>query len=608
MITSVTLKNWKGISATIPLTGKDILAGPNGVGKSAVEEAISVALSGYTALGKKASSTMAMASENHTEVGISDGTHFLSRRFEWSKASATQTITFDGKVVKESDLSEILPESFRVPVEAIHPAEFLALSGEKRATWLFGNIGQTSEKIDPATIPAKPVWFKLPMDANDLLVALSKESGTTEDEIKKCVANLQRLMGTSEDLPKGTLKSWEETLTQVEKDIEAIAAERAKNEERTALAISRNQLRRKLEDQIAQTEKKITETKNKIDGIRTSVGNPDMDISTLPAMSEKLQTSIQKKRDIEAKATACRAKIKLFREKGTCPTCGANAEILQEIIEALDLEATTAEMDLETITDELAVLDLSVTELMEEKVLRERSKDAELEKKVLLDAVKSYQKTLAKDQESLAKFNGESVAEPVSDSLLEGKLTGLKSTRENVKETIKKFQSASTIKTARADAETERQRLIQLQEDIKESIKIVQEVRNLELQSLTDKIMAPFTHAANIAFSCDPYIRIVDEKGKADVDFGIIREGKKISFDTLSGGQRLVILVALVGALQIAKIGQPKLVMVEMSEADDVRFTAVTNVCNAIGFEQVVLSSHRAWAGEGWNIINMEEY
>jgi hypothetical protein len=603
MITQITLRNLKGVNATYDLTGKDILSGSNGAGKSAVLEGLQLALTGYTAQGKKPTATMALSSEDVVEVSITDGTNFLSRKFELAKASATQTITLNGKVVKESELEQVLPESFRVPIEAIHPAEFLALSGDKRAAWLFGNLGGLVQKIAPDQIPAKLKTFAAPLPADEVLALLADEQKTNKAEIERCKANLQRLMGSANDLPKGTLSAWEETLKNCEKDLEAVTAEKAKNEERTNLALSRHQHRRRLEDGIKQAEDKVNVAKLKIKSLAPAPGNDDLKIETLPTISAELTTKTDLRRNLESVIKSSRDKIAAFRAHGSCPTCGTTAEILDGVIEELDLTATGAEMDLEAVNDEIAALSRSIEVLLAEKNIREANHAKELERKVLEDALKSYLKFLAREQEALEKFNSEEQSEPVSSEILDAKIAGLKNTRESIKETIKKFTGAAAIKTARADAEAERQRLERSQEEIKESIGICKHVRDSALEEITGKIAAPFTAAANIAFQADPFFRILNDKGKPEVDFGIVRNGREISFDTLSGGERLVILVALVASLQIAKVGAPKLAMIEMAEADSVRFKSVTEACSSIGFEQVILASCNAVPVEGWNVI-----
>ena len=64
-----------------------------------------------------------------------------------------------------------------------------------------------------------------------------------------------------------------------------------------------------------------------------------------------------------------------------------------------------------------------------------------------------------------------------------------------------------------------------------------------------------------------------------------------ISFDTLSGGEKTIMLAALVACIQKLKTGKVGIGLFELAEADSKSVKALLGAIEAIGYEQVVIAS-----------------
>lgn len=593
MIERIIVRNWKGIAqANMEIRPRMVLTGPNGSRKSAILEAVSFALTGYTHLGKKPSATMELASGNSCEVTVSDGKAMLTRKLTRKGASVTQEVFLDGVLTKEADL--VIPAGLEIPVEAIHPAEFLALSGDKRAAWLFGSLGNAILPIRPGLITGKYKWFELPMDATVLLEKLAEEAKTTKAEMERCVANIQKLMGQDVNLPPGNLKEWESNLIGIERDLEQATKDQAANVERSNLVLSRQQTQDKIKAQIAHAQAKITTTEARIKELQGKLVEEQKGPGS--AIVEKLREVLS---ELRREASMIEAGIAHRKDKltalanGCCPTCGASGEILADVRDAIDLQIANLDEDLEAKGKQADEIKAQIGAEERRLAAIENNRQVRMAIKVEQDAMASYRKSMEGWKADLAA--GENQAgqiEAVSPEILQAKIDGLKQRQNEAKAAIKAFTSSGSVKSFRAQAEDDRQKLASKQDQIKADVATVKKIRDESLESVTGAIRAPFDQAVKVAFGVEPFFRVLDSKGKPEVSFGIVRDGREIGFDTLSGGERTVILAALIAAVQIAKGAKaPKLALIEMAEADHDRLRAVAAACDAMGFEQVLLAT-----------------
>lgn len=614
MITRLHLRDWHGISGTFDLAPRTLLTGPNGSGKTSIMEAIAVALTGYTALGKKPGATLAHSSGKTCSVGVeSEDGHILSRTFKATDKGGTMTTTLDGDTVKDADLAERLPASLRFHPAAVHPAEFLALSGDKRAAFLFGALGpDATGTIDPEQVGMAFAWLKAPLPADQILTLLAGEEKSARAEIERCVATIQRLTGQEQaGLPAGTLSDWQAKLKAAEAQLEALVQRQAKAGERTQLAGQRALHRSKLAGVIDDCERKIQACAESMErdqveldrckaaAISANCGRAREVAATLDELRERGAT-------LKAKAAEKRRQHGAIDLHGSCPTCGTPADDLGALMDSLLQEATEAEAEFARTIEQGKELAAEQARLQEAEKAAGRLPDLERSVRVTRDAAKSYQATLDSNRKALAEFDAgeQAAAADVSaaieaPAMLQAQIDGARTAKAEAEQACRSFAKLQGVRQEKSLAEQERVKLEGHLEAVNGCVTRVKKLRDAKLGGAADRVRDPFELAVSTAFpGCEAWLEIVGDDGKPSVDFGIIRDGRQIGFDTLSGGERIAVLAALVGAIQVATAGGTRLVMLELGEADDERGPLVVKACDAIGFEQVILADcHSTDAG-----------
>jgi len=585
------MRNWKGRTGQVTLGPRTILAGPSMSGKSAIEDAIRVALTGYTSIGKTPAKTARFASGGSCEVSISDGTNTLSREFRISGAKITQTITLNGQPIEAKNL--ILPSSMTIPTEAIHPHEFLELSGDKRAEWFFGTLDPSSVMVDPDKIEAKIPWFKKPIKAAEFMDTLAAKLKSAEAEIDRCRANLQRLMGAPSALPAGTRAGWEETLAANEQSLEVTIREQAANLERANLTASRQGTIKRLEQQAEGLHRRIELAEKKI---------ADLQKTILPASPGDTAGRLGKQKnlvdDLAAKMKALGNEIVLGKKslealaEGRCPTCGAAGAVVADLADELDLSIANKQLELEATSKAFSITNDELRRI--EKVVLAEESNQQVQREIALerDAITRYKSQVEETARSITETQDARDAAPLDPTILQAKIDGCRMAIEQAKTNIQTFVEAGSAKQLLADAESDRMKLAGEIEDLKSAREAAKKIRDEALGDVAARIQQPFDVAVRQAFAAKAYFRVVDPKGKPSVDFGIIRQGREISYETMCGGERPAILAALAVAIQAAKSpGGAKLALLEVAEADKGIILGLCQACDVLGIEQVIMAS-----------------
>lgn len=156
-ISSILLKNIKGQNTIQMLTGKDILVGSNGIGKTTRLQALGIALLGYVpGKGKKSDETFKLSSSDNMMVGLGTNDFNFSREFKKkvskSKDGSTKiSIQQDLNVSPSKGESKINEKEARILSELgsfpvmLDFNEFLSLSDSKRREFIYNLAGFKSE-------------------------------------------------------------------------------------------------------------------------------------------------------------------------------------------------------------------------------------------------------------------------------------------------------------------------------------------------------------------------------------------------------------------------------------------------------------------------------
>ncbi|MBF0501465.1 MAG: tetraacyldisaccharide 4'-kinase [Candidatus Riflebacteria bacterium] len=610
---NIILRDFKGLNATYELSPRVILTGPNGSGKSAIIDAFRILATGYTGLGKTPASTHSLASAKTTEItGTLSDNSLLTRRFEKKGSTVTQTISVNGTDVKAADYLQ--PPELFFPAESLHPNEFLSLSGDKRAAWLSSNVGTNIGTVAPDLFPyieeaIGQINREEPVEK--ALTGLADKERILKNEIELAVSNLKRLTGQDHQLPAGTLAEWQEKLTTADAELEKLSREQAQNDERAKLASSKIAHTQRLKDQVKQGEQKIKEASGKIEEVtrKYALLGPDADSTILDKLRREINAKAERSAAILPESKRLRDAIKTFREKKCCPTCGTDAEFLKDQLDEWDFTAAGLEGEYETLASERDGISKEI-QLAEQGVKNAQArKDLNNEIRILNDAIKSYRASVTGFVADIEKSETDTEMPVVgSTEILSARIEGLRAQKFEAQENVRKFTGAQTLAEARVRAEQDRQKGEKKLESIKSLVSDLKKSRDNFLNKATSAIITPFKTAVSAAFpGCDAFLQIVNDKGKPEVDFGILRDERRISFDTLSGGEKLVVLAALVAALQIARCGRPCVCLMEMAEADAERLDAVAAACDAIGFDQVILATcHTPKSSRAnWSVMQM---
>lgn len=156
-ITEIIMTNIKGQNTTQHLTGKDIICGPNGIGKTTRMQALGIALMGYVpGQGKKTDETFKLSSADTMEVGLKTDEFNFSREFKKKvtnnkDGSKKVTISQNVNVSPSKGESKITEKEARIMAELgnlpvmLDFNEFLSLSDSKRREFIYNLAGFKSE-------------------------------------------------------------------------------------------------------------------------------------------------------------------------------------------------------------------------------------------------------------------------------------------------------------------------------------------------------------------------------------------------------------------------------------------------------------------------------
>lgn len=604
MITRIHLKDVKGVSGSFDLGKVTNLIGPNGSGKSAILEGIKIGLTGYTDLGKLAGKTYQLASGKSMEVSLESAMgRSLARKFERSGSGAKQTIMLNGEAVSEKDLD--LPVCFRYPVEAIHPAEFLNLSDEKRADYVFSALPEDINSISPEEIDQKLPFFTQKTSFSELLETLKSKKLELEKEIKRCIANIQKLTGEIGEVPAGNLNEWEEKKKTAAAELEKVTGEISANEERAKLASSKA-------EQLARLQKNITDSSQKIADTTKSIARLQNCIAKVPEAKNLAVLEMEKVKQTKAVTIAkaqkidLEAKLETLRTKGCCPFCSALAVALEDSMDQWELQAFNLGTEVEELEAKLAGIEADINQAREAARISVANDDASRQIRLEQDALKRYEAFHQETVQAFEKLNADNDQAPVSMEILKGKAEGLKLQVREADEAIKKFVAVQSVRNQKSKSESERLELEKNLETIKAAIDSVKAFRDTRLIDATVSLADPFRTIVSAAFGCPSFLALLSENDKPCFRFGIVRNEQEIGFDTLSGGEKTIMLTALVACLQIIKTGTPGIGLFELAEADANSVKGLIDAAEKVGFEQIIIASCHGQPIEGATNIALD--
>ncbi len=140
MINSIIMHGIKGANTEQSLTGRDIITGHNGAGKTTRVQALGISLLGYApGNGKVPAETFKLASEKTMTVGLKTDEFEFTRTFSKKDKTVSQTISLmppNGEKTAAAKEKRIASELGNIPV-MLDFSEFIGLSDTKRREFIY---------------------------------------------------------------------------------------------------------------------------------------------------------------------------------------------------------------------------------------------------------------------------------------------------------------------------------------------------------------------------------------------------------------------------------------------------------------------------------------
>lgn len=308
-ILEIIMNNIKGQKTVQKLTGKDIICGPNGVGKTARLQALGISLLGYVpGQGKKPEETFKHSSSDLMEVGLKTENFSFTREFKKKstrskdgsvKVGIQQSVNVSpskGESKLADKEARILAELGNFPV-MLDFNEFLSLSDSKRREFIYNLAGFKSEE-----------WTKDRVERylKDKLLTLELEVNNPEqyeilkeiisDALAEYPDNYDINMGLQSmiDWAKVKLSSWNDEKKKSESAAKKLAELKNQlTETDRDLKVNKEDME-KLQDQLIKCEKQIsedTQKKRNIDLRLSKIENLKTDITAEQAKACKISAA-----------------------------------------------------------------------------------------------------------------------------------------------------------------------------------------------------------------------------------------------------------------------------------------------------------------------------
>ncbi|NME95321.1 hypothetical protein HF847_04850 [Clostridium cochlearium] len=388
-INGIVMENIKGQNITQELTGKDIIIGSNGIGKTTRLQALGIALMGYVpGQGKKAEETFKLANADNMAVGLSTDDFSFTREFKKKvskkkdgsiKESIQQSLNVSpskGETKIAEKEARILAEMGSLPV-MLDFNEFLSLSDSKRREFIYNLAGFNSEKwtkekvkeylennlltmdleinnseqyelmkkIIEESLEEYPESFDITMGLQSMIEWTKTKLSIWNNEKKKSQGAIQKLVELKNELKdtdrnlkanKEELEKLQAELVKVEKQI---SEDTQKKKNIDARLFKIEQIKKTISDEelkecsinVAETENKIKELKSQIKQVDNSEKIQNIEKERVELESQ-INLTIKDKNEVQIKGVELKTQIEttkktLDKVKGVKSCCVLDSKI-----------------------------------------------------------------------------------------------------------------------------------------------------------------------------------------------------------------------------------------------------------------------------------------
>lgn len=468
MLKEIVMKNIKGQNTSQELTGKDIIIGPNGSGKTTRIQALEIALQGYVSgQNKKSDETFKHSSGNEMEVGLKTDGFSFTRGF---KRSLSKTKSGETKINIKQSLnispskgeSKIAEKEARIVSELgsfpvmLDFDEFLNLSDSKRREFIYSLAGFESARWTKDKVKKfleerlltmelevnSPEQFEIMKsaisqvldeypenyDINSGLQSMldwtkvklsnwNDEKKRSEGATKKLAELKNKLTETDRNLKanKVQLENLQEDLIKGEKQL-SMDTQKKKNIDLRSEKIS--QIKKQIDaESIKQNPFNQKQLGDSIKKLKSSMRKIDYseDISSLDSQSKSLSNEIEKviqdKEEVKNKGTEIATKIKTLQEtldkvKGTNCRCVIDGRIKCD--KNFEKFIKFTECQIKKLQLQKNILASTFSELKQKaELLQKEMADISADKDKLIAAEREAYKANSKINDEIAKLNSD---------------------------------------------------------------------------------------------------------------------------------------------------------------------------------------------------------
>lgn len=332
MINSIIMRGIKGANTEQPLTGRDIITGHNGAGKTTRVQALGISLLGYApGNGKVAAETFKLASENPMTVGLKTDEFEFTRTFSKKDKTVSQSISLmppNGEKTAAAKEKRIASELGNIPV-MLDFSEFIGLSDTKRREFIYALAadGEAQDIDEIKELVRKHI--KLPETADP------RQAEILEADIDECAAayttadSVQDGLQAMSDYAKEQLTFWKKerekavgtaqkmseyknTLAETDRNLEANRAKLAEYQDELQTIAGQLAAAEEKEREIERKKQRIAELQAEIETI--SGAEKPNDPAEIKALIEQYKSDI-KEIDNGSPIKVKQAELKTLRDE-----------------------------------------------------------------------------------------------------------------------------------------------------------------------------------------------------------------------------------------------------------------------------------------------------
>jgi len=329
MIKAILAKGFKGLEFRQPLGQYNLFIGPNGVGKSARPQALTLSILGYLPSDGKKQATDIFKIHSHNGEPFTVGFVYsppgitLESTFSRTFKDGTQIVACNGKKLKQTEIEKILYQHGDPRIFDL--AEFIGMSDQKKIDFIFslfppeGDLGKIDEELEK--IKNQESALKDKRTAKEILIKdLTKE----KSEIS---------------IPAGTLAEVQKEISDKEQsrdEAQALLNEKeAQEREEKAKADAEARAKKREEDNKKQAEKEKKEAIEAAESKGREEGKAEAKIEAQATTGKAEPTKINTNPDgfvpahgdfIQVNSGACRGdleRVLSIMEKTGCSSCAA---------------------------------------------------------------------------------------------------------------------------------------------------------------------------------------------------------------------------------------------------------------------------------------------